>query len=232
MPRCANKLCRTKLAKGTKPPLVCNDSCRDHAIQQALHKKREADKRAQARARNLVEREAKAERRALRARKQRSQENDHKWQTARTQDVFNEFIRLLDRDRPCISCQRDECGHIFDCGHFKTVAAFPQLRFDPRNAFKQGSNCNRPHERRQGNQASVTDGFYRGILERFGEDHLLFLGGYHPPKNYSCGDLADLRAMFAAEVKRLKKGLPASKNWREINQSARLDGAQVEDAAA
>lgn len=155
---------------------------------------------------------------AHKERKKRNRENDHKWQTARTQAVFNQLIRLLDREQPCISCGRYVCGHIWDCGHFKTVGAYPQLRFEPLNAFKQGSNCNRPNERRQGNAASVADGFQRGIVERFGHAHLEWLGRYHPPKHYTCAELAELRAVFAAEVALLKKGLPPSRDWRALPQ--------------
>ena len=179
----------------------------DHKIQWAI----EAGKK-------LRQREKKAERKVFNERKQRNRENDHKWQTARTQAEFNRLIRLLDRDRPCISCGRNECGHVWDCGHFKTVGAYPHLRFDPRNAFKQGSNCNRPNERRHGNAASVADGFQRGIIERYGHAHLLWLGSYHSAKHYTCPELADLRASFAEESRRLEKGLPASKNWRAITQ--------------
>lgn len=38
MPRCRNSLCKQKLPKGTKPPLVCNDACQKASYQQ----KREA----------------------------------------------------------------------------------------------------------------------------------------------------------------------------------------------
>jgi len=58
------------------------------------------------------------------------------------QEVFNKFIRLRDKGRGCISC-----GTIknvkYDAGHFYSVGAYPNLRFNEDNCHKQCSNnCN------------------------------------------------------------------------------------------
>lgn len=60
--------------------------------------------------------------------------------------AFNAFIRERDRFLPCISCdfytEIESLGGVFDCGHFRTVGAAPQLRFDEANAHKQCKTCN------------------------------------------------------------------------------------------
>lgn len=54
---------------------------------------------------------------------------------------FNQFIRLRDKDLPCISCGRyhQEQWH---AGHYRSVGACPELRFDEMNVHKQCSVCN------------------------------------------------------------------------------------------
>ena len=57
------------------------------------------------------------------------------------QRVFNEFIRLRDADLPCISCGRYHQGQ-WHAGHYRSVGACPELRFNEDNAHKQCSACN------------------------------------------------------------------------------------------
>jgi hypothetical protein len=65
---------------------------------------------------------------------------------AQAQQAFNAYIRARDADLPCISCGEtnppDLHGGQWDCGHFKTVGANPELRFEERNAHKQCKSCN------------------------------------------------------------------------------------------
>ncbi len=62
------------------------------------------------------------------------------------QKAFNAYIRARDAALPCISCGEtnppDLHGGQWDCGHFKTVGAYPELRFEERNAHKQCKSCN------------------------------------------------------------------------------------------
>lgn len=57
------------------------------------------------------------------------------------QREFNRFIRLRDAKQPCISCQRHHQGQ-YHAGHYKTVGAHPELRFNEDNCFKQCAPCN------------------------------------------------------------------------------------------
>ncbi len=59
------------------------------------------------------------------------------------QKDFNTFIRLRDRDQPCISCGTTRVDIKYDAGHFWTTGGFPNVRFDEDNVHKQCSNnCN------------------------------------------------------------------------------------------
>ncbi|VEE10697.1 Bacteriophage Lambda NinG protein [Chryseobacterium gleum] len=59
------------------------------------------------------------------------------------QKDFNTFIRLRDRDKPCISCGTTRTDIKYDAGHFWTTGGFPNVRFDEDNVHKQCSNnCN------------------------------------------------------------------------------------------
>ena len=57
------------------------------------------------------------------------------------QTEFNAFIRVRDHHQPCISCGRHHTGQ-YHAGHYRTVKAASQLRFNPFNVHKQCSACN------------------------------------------------------------------------------------------
>lgn len=60
------------------------------------------------------------------------------------QPIFNEFIRLRDRKKPCISCDKPaNPNEKRDAGHFKPAGSKPQLRFDEDNCHSQCVKCNR-----------------------------------------------------------------------------------------
>jgi len=58
------------------------------------------------------------------------------------QKVFNSYIRARDKNKPCISCKRPLIGK-FDAGHYYTVGAYPNLRFNENNTHGQCVSCNR-----------------------------------------------------------------------------------------
>jgi hypothetical protein len=58
------------------------------------------------------------------------------------QKVFNTYIRTRDKDKNCISCNKKLVGK-YDAGHFFSVGAYPNLRFNENNVFGQCVHCNR-----------------------------------------------------------------------------------------
>lgn len=57
------------------------------------------------------------------------------------QQVFNQYIRLRDRGKPCISCGKSLQGK-YDAGHYYSVGSYPNLRFHEDNVHGQCVECN------------------------------------------------------------------------------------------
>ncbi len=58
---------------------------------------------------------------------------------AKLQIVFNEFIRLRDKDQPCISCGKYKP---LQAGHYWSVRMSDGLRYDEDNVFGECALCN------------------------------------------------------------------------------------------
>ncbi len=111
------------------------------------------------------------------------------------QTVFNQFIRLRDKDLPCISCQRFHTGQ-YHSGHYRSVGAHPELRFDELNVHKQCSACN--------NYLSGNIVEYRiNLIIKIGLDAVNYLEGKHEPKRYTIEDIKTLKAIYKEKVKAL-----------------------------
>lgn len=57
------------------------------------------------------------------------------------QQVFNQYIRLRDQGRGCISCGKQLQGK-YDAGHYFSVGSYPNLRFHEDNVHGQCVTCN------------------------------------------------------------------------------------------
>lgn len=112
------------------------------------------------------------------------------------QAVFNKFIRLRDKDLPCISCGRFHSGK-YDAGHYKTVGGNPELRFNEDNCHSQCVPCNR---HLHGNIVN-----YRvGLIERIGLERVEFLERKdHPPLKLTVDEIKELIRVYKAKVKEL-----------------------------
>lgn len=58
------------------------------------------------------------------------------------QKVFNTYIRLRDRDKPCISCNKP-LNTKYDAGHYYSMGNYSFLRFNEENTHAQCVHCNR-----------------------------------------------------------------------------------------
>lgn len=115
------------------------------------------------------------------------------------QGVFNKFIRLRDKDLPCISCGRFHQGQ-YHAGHYRTVGACPELRFDELNVHKQCSVCN---NHKSGN---ITE--YRiNLVRKIGVEEVERLERHdHPPLKLTEDEIKDLIKVYKAKVKELERG--------------------------
>lgn len=105
------------------------------------------------------------------------------------QAAVNRYVRLRDAGEPCISCGRDHQGQ-YHAGHYRSVGACPELRFDERNIHKQCAPCN--------NHLSGNIVAYRhGLIERIGVETVEWLEGEHQPKHYSIDEIKEIKARFS-----------------------------------
>lgn len=112
------------------------------------------------------------------------------------QTAFNAWIRERDADLPCISCGRHHQGQ-YHAGHYRTVGANPELRFEPLNVWKQCAPCN--------NHKSGDIVNYRiNLVQRIGADKVEWLERSHEPKRYTIEQLQDLKAHYRALTRELK----------------------------
>lgn len=142
--------------------------------------------------------EAKEQRRALRLAKEKLKPRSQWMREAQT--AYNAYIRERDKDLPCISCgdfTPMTRGGDYDCGHYRSVGANPELRFEELNTHKQCKQCN---SHLSGNIVN-----YRiGLLMRIGEEKVRWLEGPHEPKKYTIEDLTAIKAEYRQKLKDLK----------------------------
>lgn len=112
-----------------------------------------------------------------------------------TQQVFNTWVRIRDAHLPCISCGRIHEGQ-YHAGHYLSVGARPELRFEPDNVWKQCAPCN--------NHLSGNVVLYRKeLINRIGLERVEWLEGPHEPKKYTVDELKAIKAECKAKVKEL-----------------------------
>lgn len=116
------------------------------------------------------------------------------------QKAFNEFIRLRDKDLPCISCGRYHEGQ-YHAGHYRSVGACPELRFNEDNVHKQCSVCN---NHKSGNAIE-----YRiNLIRKIGLERVEFLERHdHQPLKLSIDEIKELIKVYKAKCKGLENVL-------------------------
>lgn len=117
------------------------------------------------------------------------------------QAAFNAWVRERDWNRPCISCGVLELdwtrGGSWDCGHYRSVGACPELRFEPLNAHKQCKKCNRYMS------GNVVE-FRFGLAARIGPENLEWLEGPHEAKKYTAEELREMTKNWRRETRAIR----------------------------
>lgn len=115
---------------------------------------------------------------------------------ARAQAVFNRYIRARDFGKPCISCGSLSAS-AYHAGHYISVGARPQLRFNEDNCNLQCSKCN---THLSGNLA-----LYRvGLVKKIGSERVEYLEGPHPAVRYREADYQGVIDTYTKALKALK----------------------------
>lgn len=117
------------------------------------------------------------------------------------QTVFNQYIRLRDKDLPCISC--DTMSDVQYCaGHYYHAGGYPELRFNEDNVHKQcNKSCNL---HLSGNPLE-----YRPrLIARIGEERFKALESFkNIPRKYSIPELKEQKVIYRDKIKELKRTL-------------------------
>lgn len=112
------------------------------------------------------------------------------------QVVFNKYIRLRDVNLPCISCQRHHKGQ-YHAGHYRSVGAAPQLRFNELNVNKQCSACN---NHKSGNVVE-----YRiNLIKKIGIVAVEWLEAENKPAKYTVNEVLELKKHYLQRIKEIQ----------------------------
>ena len=174
------KVCKAHYTPQKMGQKVCSPTC---AISLGVSVRGKAVKVAMVKER----RETRARLETLKSRSQWARE---------AQTSFNAFIRARDADQPCISCGRHHQGQ-YHAGHYLSVGARPELRFNEFNVHKQCAPCN---THLSGNAVL----FRRALLAKLGLDLVEWLEGPHDPRRDTVDHLKALKATYTAKTKQLK----------------------------
>ena len=113
------------------------------------------------------------------------------------QIIFNTFIRLRDKDRPCISCNKP-LNSKFDAGHYYSTGSYPELRFNESNVHGQCVHCN---QHKRGNLIE----YGLNLPKRIGLDNVLELRKLaNVPRKYTIEELKGLKVFYKLKIKNLK----------------------------
>lgn len=181
--RCKSPECRQSFQPRNSMQAVCSTRC-GLVLAAIQRKKREAQT-------------AKLDRQQTREQRERIKTRSDYLKEA--QVAFNAWIRERDRDLPCVSCGRHHQGQ-YHCGHYRTVAGSPALRYEPLNCAKQCAPCN--------NHKSGDIVNYRiELVRRIGQEAVEWLEGPHEPKHYTVDDLKAITKEYRAKTRELKRKL-------------------------
>ena len=179
------KVCHDQFSPFTSTQVVCGPGCSLVWVRQ------EQQRRA---------------RKRLRADKLRIKPKS-KWMSE-AQAAFNAFVRLRDHRQPCISCGiinlPEKHGGSWDCGHYLTRGAHPELRFEELNAHRQCKRCNGGAGRFSSKSHTVQQAYRVNLVEKIGLGSVEWLEGPHEPKKYTIDDLIEIKAEYQKKRRELK----------------------------
>ena len=120
-----------------------------------------------------------------------------KW-LANAQTVVNAYVRLRDKNKPCISCGYIGDGKKWNAGHFRPQGGNQQLRFNLLNLHKQCEPCN---SYKSGNLVP----YRKALIKKFGIKWVENLESNHETKKYSIEYLQRLIKVFRKKIKLYEK---------------------------
>lgn len=132
----------------------------------------------------------KAEQAELRAKKEKLKTRSE-W-LADLQKVFNQYIRKRDEGNGCISCGTTS-GQMH-AGHYRSVGAAPELRFEELNVHVQCATCN--------NYLSGNLIEYRiNLVKKIGSEKVEWLEGSHDPQKLTIQEIKEKIKEYKQKIK-------------------------------
>lgn len=110
------------------------------------------------------------------------------------QKVFNQYIRKRDAGDGCISCGT-KSGQM-QAGHYRSVGAAPELRFEELNVHAQCATCN--------NYLSGNLIEYRiNLVKKIGAEKVEWLEGHHEPQKLTIQEIKEKIKEYKDKLKSL-----------------------------
>ena len=183
----------------------CCDEHQSIFVDQFFEKEREKKER---KLKAEIKKKQKAKKKKHTARKKKLDENDLSKQLRLTQSAVNRLVMVINAGKPCFTCGNRNPFIKYCAGHYKTVGAYPELRFNLKNINLQCNfhcNCNL-----SGNIAGTKNsrGYRQGIIDDFGQERLDYLDGPHDSIKYTCQDLIAFRKEVRKITREVESGLP------------------------
>jgi hypothetical protein len=125
-------------------------------------------------------------------------DKDPKWWENKTEAKCNQFIRLRDAGRPCISCGTTSPLVEYCAGHYVPKARSAALRF---NEFNINLQCNEHCNRK--NSGNLIP-YRKALIERYGVEKVDWLEISHARPCYRIDDYKRIYAYFSDKIKELK----------------------------
>lgn len=112
------------------------------------------------------------------------------------QQQFNRYIRARDHGKVCISCQKPPKKK--NAGHYRSVGAAPELRFNEDNVHLQCEHCN------TFNSGNAIE--YRiNLVKKLGMEQVKHLEGPHLPKKYTIDEIKEIKAKYSKMARDLER---------------------------
>lgn len=119
---------------------------------------------------------------------------------SKAQAVFNEYIRLRDKDEPCISCGTEDAPQ-WCAGHYRSRGAAGHLRYNEQNVHKQcNHHCN---QKLSGN----IENYRVGLIKKIGVKAVEALENNNATKKWTREEIEEIRKKYSKMVKQLKKNI-------------------------
>lgn len=111
------------------------------------------------------------------------------------QAAFNKYVRLRDKDLPCISCGRHHQGQ-YHAGHYRSVGSAPHLRFNLWNVHRQCAPCN---THLSGNLIN----YRMNLIKKIGQEKVDWIESANFSNKYSEEYLRRVKKVFIRKAKHL-----------------------------